>query len=140
VAIYNEMIHEHRLIPLDGRAFVDAGIQQWLGDSRGHWEGNTLVVETRNFNTKRTFRGAGPNMKLIERFTRVNADTLNYEFTVNDPDTWTRPWTARLAMERNPLPIYEYACHEGNYSLATVLQGARVQEKAAEENAKRGSN
>jgi len=131
VAIVIEMIHDVRIIPIDGRPHVAANIQQWLGDARGHWEGNTLVVETTNFNDKRNFQGSSENMRLIERFTRVAADTLVYEYTVDDPATFTKQWTVRLPMAKNPEPIYEYACHEGNYGLAGSLSGARAEEKAA---------
>jgi hypothetical protein len=140
VVIINEMIHEHRLVPLDGRSHVSPDIRQWQGDSRGHWEGNSLVVDTMNFTNKTKFRGASENLHLTERFTRVASDTLLYEFTVDDLATFTKPWTVRIPMTRNPDPIYEYACHEGNYSLTTVLAGARVQEKLSAEAAKKGSN
>jgi hypothetical protein len=140
VVIFNEMIHEHRVVPLDGRPHISQNIRQWQGDSRGHWDGNTLVVETTNFTTKTRFRGASENLHLIERFTRVSPGTLLYEFTVDDPATFTKSWTVRIPMTRNREPIYEYACHEGNYSLATILAGARAQEKAAADTAKKGSN
>jgi hypothetical protein len=140
VAILNEMIHEHRMVPLDGRPHVGSNIRMWQGDSRGRWDGNTLVVETTNFNDKRNFQGSSENMRLTERFTRVAADTLLYEYTVDDPDSFTRPWTARFPMVRNSEPIYEYACHEGNYALPHALEGARNLEKAAAaEAAKKGS-
>lgn len=140
VVIINEMIHEHRMAPLDGRPHVSAVIRQWQGDSRGRWEGNTLVVDTTNFTNKSRFRGASENLHLIERFTRTSPNTLMYEFTVDDPATFTKPWTARIPMKRNPEPIYEYACHEGNYSLRSVLAGARAQEKISADAAKKGSN
>jgi len=132
VAILNEMIHEHRIVPLDGRPHVNPAIRQWLGDSRGHWEGTTLVVDTRNFSPKTDFRGAGTGLHVVERFTRVDADTLEYTFTVEDPTTWTRSWTAMIPMKKNPEPIYEYACHEGNESIVGILRGARADEKMAE--------
>ena len=133
VAILVEMIHETRIIPLDGRSHLGSNVRQWMGDSRGHWEGETLVVETINFSPKAEFRGASPNMHLVERFTRVNADTMNYEFTVEDPATWTRPWTASIPMTKDDAPkyIYEYACHEGNYGIVNILAGHRAEEKAA---------
>src|SRR5262245_24754335 len=139
VMILAEMIHDARIIPLDGRPHLPQNVRQWLGDSRGHWEGNTLVVETTNFNDPTNFRGASENMRLVERFTRTDADTLMYEFTVNDPTTFTKPWTGQIPMTKTEGPLYEYACNEGNYSLAGVLAGARAEEKAAEEAAKRNS-
>jgi hypothetical protein len=133
------MVHEHRVVPLDGRPHVGAGVRQLMGDSRGRWEGNTLVVETTNFDGKAAFQGATDTMHLVERFTRVAPDTVMYEFTVTDPATFAKPWTARYPMIHNPEPIYEYACHEGNYSLATILAGARTQEKTATDAARTGS-
>ena len=114
-------------------------IPQWKGDSRGHWEGNTLVVDTTNFKRETSLEGSSANTHLIERFTRVDANTLLYEFTVDDPTMWTRPWTAVIPMSKSEEPIYEYACHEGNYALIGILAGARAEEKAAEEAAKKGS-
>jgi hypothetical protein len=108
---------------------VNTGIRQWMGDPRGHWEGNTLVVETTNFNDKTRFQRAGANMHLVERFTRTAPDTLTYEFTVDDPSTFTRPWTAQIPMKRTEGPIIEYACNEGNYAMAGMLAGARADEK-----------
>jgi len=140
VMILVEMIHDVRLIPLDGRPHLAPGIHQWLGDSRGHWEGNTLVVDTTNFNDKTAFRGSGENLHLVERFTRTDAETIRYEFTVDDPATFTKPWTAEIPMRKVSGPIYEYACSEGNYSLADILKGARAEEKrAAGEPSNRGS-
>jgi len=139
VVIVNEMIHEHRMVPLDGRPHVSENIRLWQGDSRGRWDGNTLVVETTNFNDKRNFQGSSENMRLTERFTRVAPDTLVYEYTVDDPATFTKPWTVRLPMALNSEPIYEYACHEGNYALPHALEGERNIEKAAAEAAKKGS-
>jgi hypothetical protein len=137
VVIVNEMIHEARIIPVDGRQHGQ--IRQWKGDSRGHWEGDTLVVDTINFKRETNFPGSTANMHLIERFTRTGPDTLVYEFTVDDPTTWTRPFTAQIPMARNDQPIYEYACHEGNYALPGILAGARADDKAAEEAAKKAS-
>jgi hypothetical protein len=131
VVIHNEMGHEVRVIPLDGRPHLPPTIRQWKGDSRGRWEGDTLVVETTNFSDKNSFRGSGPHMKLTERFRRVDADTLLYQFTVNDAETFTQPWTAEIPVVRTPGPIFEYACHEGNYALRNVLAGARAEENAA---------
>jgi hypothetical protein len=139
VVIFNEMIHEHRMVPLDGRPHVPQNVRQWMGDSRGRWEGNTLVVETINFSNKTSFRGASENLHLIERFTRTAPDTLVYEYTVTDPATFTKPWTARLPMAKSNEPIYEYACHEGNYALSHALEGSRNLEKAAEVAKKKGS-
>ncbi len=129
VVLLNEMVHDSRIIPLDGRPRPT--IDSWTGESRGQWEGDTLVVETTNFSDKHSWRGTTPGRHLIERFTRVDADTLLYEFTVMDPTTWARPWTAQLPMTRTDEPLYEYACHEGNYSMESTLSGARAQDKAA---------
>ncbi|MCH2254896.1 MAG: hypothetical protein MK365_17320 [Vicinamibacterales bacterium] len=134
VVLVTEMVHTARVVPLDGRPVLTDGIRQWSGDSRGHWEGDTLVVETSNFNDQRRWRGSTPNMKLVERFTRIDADTLEYEFTVTDPETWTTPWTAQIPMRRNDLTLFEYACHEGNHSMEGILAGARAQERAAIDN------
>ena len=134
VAIVDENIHDVRGIPLDGRPHVGRNIRQWNGDSRGHWEGDTLVVETTNYSPKTTFRFpvAGETLRAVERFTRVAADRIDYRFTINDPTTYTRPWTAVLPLVNLPdYVIYEYACHEGNYAIAHALSGARALEKAA---------
>jgi hypothetical protein len=131
VAILVEMIHDVRLIPTDGRPHLPGNVRLWAGDPRGHWEGNTLVVETTNFTDKTNFRGSGPGMKLIERFTRTAPDTLMYEFTVNDAASFTRPWTAQVPMTKIEGPLYEYACQEGNYAMEGMLAGARAEEKAA---------
>ena len=129
VMIRIEMIHDVRIIPLGGRSHVDPSIRQLMGNARGHWEGNSLVVDTTNFSDETDFRGAGKNMHLIERFTRVSPDTLLYEFTVDDPTTFVKPWTGAIPMVRTEGPIFEYACHEGNYGLAGILAGARAKEK-----------
>jgi hypothetical protein len=131
VVILIEMIHESRIIPLDGRPHLPQNVRLWLGDSIGHWEGQTLVVETTNFTDKTAFRGASENMRLIERFTRTAENTLLYDFTVNDPSTFTRPWSGQVPMTKTDSLLYEYACHEGNYGLAGVLAGSRAEEKAA---------
>jgi len=131
VALLTEMVHDARIIPLDGRPF--GTVPQWKGESRGHFEGDMLVVETRNFKRETSFPGSSANMHLIERFTRTDPDTLFYEFTVDDPVTWTRPWSGAIPMSRIEGPIYEYACHEGNYALPGILAGARADEKAAAE-------
>ena len=124
VVVVNEMVHEHRMIPLDGRPQVASPIRLWMGSSRGRWDGDTLVVTTANFRPM-VFRSASEKLKLTEKFLRVDADTLLYEFTVDDPLTWTKPWTAQFPMTRMDEPVYEYACHEGNYSLPNILKGAR---------------
>ena len=113
-----------------GRIFR-ADVRQWLGNSRGHWEGNTLVVDTTNFTDKTKFRGADENLHLTERFTRIAADTLLYEFTMDDPTAFTKPWKAEVPMIASDGPLYEHACHEGNYGLAGILGGARADEKKA---------
>ena len=128
VLIMNEMVHETRVVWLDGRPH--SGVRQWMGDSRGHWEGDTLVVDTINFRDEgTTFRiPVDENFHLIERFTRRDANTLIYEFTVDDPTVETRRWTASVPMTRSDEPIYEYACHEGNYGMLGILNGARIEE------------
>jgi len=131
VVILNEMVHSARIVPLDGRPH--GSVRQWKGDSRGRWEGNTLVVDTTNFKRETSLEGSSTNTHLIERFTRIDANTLLYEFTVDDPTMWTRPWTAVIPMSKSEDPIYEYACHEGNYGMTGILAGARAEEKAAEE-------
>jgi len=134
VMILTEMIHDVRIIPIDGRPQPPAGVQQWIGLSRGRWDGDTLVVETTNFNGKNPFRGSSERMRVTERFTRVADDTIRYQFTVDDPHTWTRPWTADMPMQRTIGPIFEFSCHETNYGIANILAGARADErKAAEE-------
>jgi len=146
VVIEMEMIHSARVIPLDGRPHLPPQIREYYGDSRGRWEGNTLVVDTTNFTDKAPFRGSFENMHLVERYTRVDANTIDYQFTVDDPTTWTRPWTAGFPITKlstgtddiTTPQIFEYACHEGNYGLAGQLRGARAQENA--ETAKKGSN
>jgi hypothetical protein len=130
VALLTEMVHTVRIVPLDGRPRLSESIPEWSGDARGHWEGDTLVIETANFNPERGWRGSSMKMKLIERLTRVDADTLEYTYTVTDPETWTRPWTATIPLRRSDLPLYEYACHEGNHSMQNILSGARAAEKA----------
>jgi hypothetical protein len=131
VVILVEMIHDARVIPIDTRPHLPQNIRQWMGDSRGHWEGDTLVVETTNFTEKTNFRGAGENLRVIERFTRADPETLLYEFTVDDPASFTKQWNAQLPMRRSDGPLFEYACHEGNYGLEGILKGARVEEDAA---------
>jgi len=133
VVVVTEMVHTARIIPLDGSPHLPSNVQQWSGDSRGHWEGETLVVETTNHTDKTRWRGSTPDMRLVERFTRVDAETLLYEFTVTDPKTWTAPWTSAVPLLLNPEPMFEYACHEGNYSMGVMLAGTREEEKAAAE-------
>jgi hypothetical protein len=130
VVIFNEQIHDARIIPMSGRPHLPQNVRQWMGDSRGRWDGNTLVVDTTNFTDKTNFRGSGENMHLVERFTRLDPDTLLYEFTVDDPQSFTKPWTAQLTVTRTQDRIYEYACHEGNYSMFSTLSGARALEKS----------
>ena len=139
VVILNEMAHDARVIPLDGREHVPLNIRQWLGDPRGRWEGNTLVVDTTNFSPKSNFMGSAEKLHVVERFTRVGPKTLNYEVTVSDPTTWTKPWTAMIPLKQAQNQIYEYACHEGNYGMFGILSGHRAQEKTSEEAAKKGS-
>jgi len=139
VAIQKEMIHETRVIPTDGRQHVGSAVTQWLGDSKGRWEGDSLVVEVANFNGRASFQGSSENMKMVERFTRIGANSLEYQYTVDDPTIWTRPWTARFNFERDDdqYELVEYACHEGNYGLTNILSGARATEQAAEEAAEK---
>ena len=127
VVIHNEMVHSARIVPLDGRPH--GNLRSLTGTSRGRWEGDTLVVETKNFVGETSLRGSSPNLKLTERFTRTDADTLLYEFTVDDPTTWTKPWTAQLPMVRTDDMIFEYACHEANYGMTNLLKGARYLEQ-----------
>jgi hypothetical protein len=141
VIILFEMSHEVRLIPLDGRPHIPSTVRQWTGDGRGRWEGDTLVVETTNFNGLNPLRGSGEQMRVTERFTRVDADTIRYQFTVDDPSTWTKPWSAELPLRRTIGPLFEHACHEGNRGLYNSLVGARLEEKrAAEEAAKKAGH
>ena len=137
VVILHEMVHDARIVPLDGRGHLPAGVRQWMGDSRGYWDGDTLVVESRNFSAKTASfnpsvaqaAGSGETLQLTERFSRTGDDTLLYEYTVNDPATFIRPFTAALSMKRG-VGMFEYACHEGNYGLPNMLAGARVAERS----------
>ena len=132
VAILNEMVHNTRIVPMHGRPH--GHLRQWNGDSRGRWDGDTLVVETKNFYGPTSFterQGASGDMHLVERFTRLDAETLMYEFTVSDPKTWTKPWTVALPMTISSELIYEYACHEANYAMEAMLKGARLEEQSA---------
>ncbi|MEM7078079.1 MAG: hypothetical protein AAF513_05560 [Pseudomonadota bacterium] len=141
IAINHEMYHEYRIIPLDGRDFIPPNVGQWLGDARGHWEGDTLVIVSKGFADKSGYywawpwRAARPNLVVTERLRRVDAKTIDYSFTVSDPDAFTQPWTARVPMTTDQAsrgvtsgPLFEFACHEGNYALPNVLRGARFQE------------
>jgi hypothetical protein len=140
VIIRSELVDKFRIIPMDGRPHVDSRIRQWVGDSRGRWDGNTLVVDVTNFSDKTngtaeqngSYRGGSESMHLVERFTRVDADTVEYRATVEDPKNFTRPWTLAISLKKDDnYQIFEYACHEGNHSIANALSGARAQEKAA---------
>ena len=141
VVILNEMVHDARIIPLDGRPHLPKDVRQWMGDARGHWDGDTLVVETTNFTNKTpsfystitSSVGSGETLSLTERFRRVDANTLLYEFTVDAPMSFTRPFTAVIPMRKSDVPVFEYACHEGNYGLYNILAGARAEEAAAED-------
>jgi hypothetical protein len=132
VVFLSEMAHDARIIPVDGRPHIAKNIPLWNGDPRGHWEGDTLVVESTNFSAKSQFRGSAEKLHLVERFTRVGPNTLNYEVTVTDPTVWTKPWTAMIPLKQTDDLIYEYACHEGNYrSMEGSLKGTRTLEKEA---------
>jgi len=138
VMILTEMIHDARIIPLDSRPQPPQNIRQWVGLSRGRWENNTLVVETTNFNGKNPFAGSSENLRVIERFTRIADDVIEYRFTIEDESMWARPWSGELPLTKTIGPIFEHACHEGNYGLYNTLVGARLEEKkAAEEAAKK---
>ena len=133
VMILVEMIHDVRIIPLDGRPQLPASVRQWTGSYRGRWEGDTLVVESTNFNGKNPFQGSSENLRLTERFTRVDENTIRYQFTVDDPSTWARPWSAEVPWAKTIGPLFEHACHEGNYGLGNILAGARAEERRAAE-------
>ena len=136
VMILVEQIHDVRIIGLDGRPHLPRSVRQWMGDSLGRWEGDTLVVDTTNFTDKTGFRGSSDGLHVIERFTRLDANTILYKFTIDDPSTFTRAWTGEYPFLAAAGPIYEYACHEGNYALGDILRGARLEEKAAQDAAK----
>jgi hypothetical protein len=131
VTIMAEMAHDARIIPLDGRPHLDSSVRIWNGDPRGHWEGDTLVIDTTNFSSKSDFMGSHENLHLRERYTRASRDILNYEITVNDPTTWTAPWTAMIPLKQKDELIYEYACHEGNEAIPNMLRGHRFEEREA---------
>ena len=133
VVILSEMIHDARIVPLDGRPHAPAHLRFWMGDSVGRWDGDTLVVETTNFTDKINYRGAGEHLRLVERFTRTAPDVLQYRVTIEDPTTFTRPWTIELPARREDGMIFEYACHEGNYALEGILRGHRAEERRAAE-------
>ena len=151
VVILYEMIHEARIIPLDGRPHLPQDVRQWNGDSRGRWDGNTLVIDTTNYNNKGWIATSASTgrikgipqseaLHVVERFTRVDADTINYQVTIEDPNVYTRPWTVAIPLNRDPsYRILEYACHEGNYAVENILRGGRAQDKAAEDAAKKES-
>ena len=129
VVIATEMIHEARVVPLDGSWHLPPTFRQWLGDSRGHWDGDTLVIDTTNFKP-RSFQNASERLHLIERLTRVGPDTLHYEITIDDPETWTKPWTLMIPLRHSPDELFEYACHEGNSGMVGILAGARAAERS----------
>ena len=131
VTLLHEIDHSTRVIPTDGRPHLPENIRQYQGDSVGHWEGNTLVVDTTNFTALSAFRGSGEKLHLIERFSRTDDNTLTYQFTAEDPTTWDKPWTAEIPMSKAKGPVYEWACHEGNSMIVTILKGARVSEEQA---------
>ena len=134
VAILMEYIQTVRIIPLDGRPHLPPSVRPWIGDSRGRWEGDTLVVETTNFSDQRLFLGlSAEHQRVVERITRRDADTLDYQFTIEDPTRWTKPWTAVVPVEKTDGLLYEFACHEGNYGLKNILTIARAQEKTTAE-------
>jgi hypothetical protein len=131
IGIDVEMVHQMRRIPLDGSPHVASNVRQWVGDSRGHWEGDTLVIDTTNFNDQTSFRGSDKNLHMIERLTRVDADTIIYRFTIDDPTAFTKPWTGEIPFVKSTGQLYEYACHEGNRGMTGILAAARSDEKAA---------
>src|SRR5947199_3480365 len=131
VVILMEMIHDARVIPLDRRPHVGQNVRQWLGDSVGHFEGDTLVVDTTNYSPKSNFRGSNDNLQVVEPFTRVSPNRLDYQVTVDDPTTWVKPWTLMIPLKKTNEEIYEYACHESNEGMVGILSGARAKEKAA---------
>ncbi|HEX9725500.1 MAG TPA: hypothetical protein VGC53_14570 [Vicinamibacteria bacterium] len=129
VVIFQELIHDARIIPMDGRPHLPENIRQWHGDPRGRWDGDTLVVESTNFSPKSNFRGSAENLHLVERFTRIDAEMIVYEITIDDPTTFARAWTIQIPLKSSPDPIFEYACHEGNVAMEGILKGARAEER-----------
>jgi hypothetical protein len=124
------MIHDARIIPLDGRPHPPAAVRQWMGDSRGHWEGDTLVIDTTNYKPRAFMSVSSEKLHVTERFSRSGPETLKYEITIDDPETWTKPWSLMIPLQKSP-PVFEYACHEGNEGLVGILAGARAAEAAA---------
>jgi len=140
VMVLGEMIHDARVIPVDNRPAPPAGLRSWVGMSRGRWEGDTLVVETTNFNGRNAYQGSSDQLKVTERFTRISDEQIEYKFTIEDPLTWERPWTGLTYLQKTVGPLFEFACHESNYGVANILAGARAEEaRAAEEAAKKTS-
>ena len=135
VTLLHEIDHSTRVIPTDGRPHIPQSIRQYQGDSVGHWEGNTLVIDTTNFTALTAFQGSGEKLHLVERFSRADENTLMYQFTVEDPTTWDKPWTAEIPMTKTQGPVYEWACHEGNSMISTILRGARVADEEAAQKA-----
>jgi hypothetical protein len=131
IAILSEMMHDVRIVPLDGRPHPPSNVRTWMGDSRGRWDRDTLIVETTNFNGKISFRGSDENLRVVERFTRTAPDVILYEFRIEDPTAFVSPWSGEVPLKATGGPIYEYACHEGNYGMEGLLAGARAAEKAA---------
>lgn len=131
VVVLTEMIHDARTIPIDGGPHVASAVRQWRGDSRGHWDGDTFVVDTTNYKPRSFMSISSEKLHVIERFSRSGPDTINYEITINDPDTWTKPWSLMIPLRRSPKPVYEYACHEGNMGMVGILAGARADERAS---------
>jgi hypothetical protein len=125
------MIHDSRVIPLDGRPHLPSTVPQWLGDSRGHWEGDTLVVDTINYKPRSFMSISSEKLHVTERFSRTGPEILKYEITIDDPGTWTKPWSLMISLRRSSDPLYEYACHEGNIGMAGILAGARAAERSA---------
>jgi hypothetical protein len=128
ITILQEMMYEARIIPLDGRPHLDGRVRAYMGDARGHWEGDTLVIDTTNFIGQDDFYGVDENLHLTERLTRTDANTMLYQFTVNDPTAFTKRWSGEIPFTKTTQPIYDYECHEGNYALVDILAGARAQE------------
>jgi hypothetical protein len=129
VVVMTEMIHDARIVPLDGRPQLPPHVRLWLGSSRGRWEGDTLVIETTNFTEDTSFRGSDENLRVIERFTPAGPDALKYEYTIDNPTAFTRPWSAAFTMVRSDERMYEFACHEGNYGMMNILRAARFEER-----------
>jgi hypothetical protein len=132
VALTLEMIHDTRVIPLDQRPHLASAVRQWLGDSRGHWEGDTLIVDTANYKPRAFMSRSSDQLHVVERFTQTGPHTLKYEMTIDDPGTWTKPWSLMIPLSRADHPMYEYGCHEGNYGMAGILAGARAEERATQ--------